>query len=247
MILDNFFSEFINLIYKFIYKENTKEQCNDDLQISNINSLYVLYFDNVCYGLDVAYLHCPSDNSYGSIPSSLTDLYKKFVRNITLISDESSEAFNYIKIDKSKLCIYLKYWLYDQLIKRKVNQENFTIFFNHWNEQKTNKCPECKCEFPIEKISEIEQIKKIHDFFLFLDSYKDKEEIINVISNKEYCKYIDASKSLYYLYQMKCEKDNNLLLCKEFNKYIFPHLKIDDNFNIICKKEVSDPDDWHGI
>ncbi|VUZ99876.1 PIR protein [Plasmodium vivax] len=217
---------------------------NEDLNISNINKLYVAFFDDDCYGSVARYLHCSSDNSYESILPSLFDLYKKFERNITSISNESIDAYKNIEKNKSKLCIYLKYWLYDQLIKRKVNQENYTKFFNLWNERKAVKCSECECEFPIKEFSEIEQIKKIYDFFLFWDSYKDKEEIINVISNKEYCKYIDASKSLYYLYQMKCEKDNNLLLCKEFNKYIFPHLKIDDNFNIICKKEVSDPDDW---
>ncbi|GAB69655.1 hypothetical protein PCYB_004040 [Plasmodium cynomolgi strain B] len=146
------------------------------------------------------------------------------------------------------LCIYLKYWLYDQLIERQVNQDDFTSFFNHWNKQKNEKCSDCECEFPIKEFSEIIQIKSIYDVFLFWDSYNDKNKMNKVISNMEYCKYIDESKILYDLYKVMCKSDNNSLLCKEFNNYIIPHLKIDDNFNIICKMEEElDRNNLHGI
>ncbi|KMZ87787.1 hypothetical protein PVBG_05039 [Plasmodium vivax Brazil I] len=229
------------------YTFSDLKENNEDLNISNINKLYVAFFDDDCYGPVAGYLHCSSDNSYESIPPSLFDLYKKFERNITSISNESIDAYKHIEKNKSKLCIYLKYWLYDQLIKRQVNQDDFTKFFNLWNERKKEKCSLCECEFPIQKISEIKQIKKIHDAFLFWDSYNDKAKMKNVISNMEYCKYIDDSKILYYSYQMKCENGNNSLLCKEFNNYIIPHLKIFENFDIICKKEVSARNDWPGI
>ncbi|KMZ95102.1 hypothetical protein PVMG_05974 [Plasmodium vivax Mauritania I] len=166
------------------------------------------------------------------------------VLNITSISNESIDAYKHIEKNKSKLCIYLKYWLYDQLIKRQVNQDDFTKFFNLWNERKAVKCSECECEFPIKEFSEIEQIKKIYDFFLFWDSYKDKKKLINEISNKEYCEYINDSKILYYSYQMMCDNGKDSLLCNEFNKYINPNLEIDDDFYIICNKELSDRDDW---
>ncbi|SCA60341.1 Plasmodium vivax Vir protein, putative [Plasmodium vivax] len=197
---------------KKTYTFSDLKEDNDVLIFSNINRLYVAFFDYECDNREESNLFCSSDNSYGSISPSLLDLYKKFERNITSIWGESSYAYNHIENNKIKLCIYLKYWLYDQLIESKVNKDDFTKFFNLWDKQKKEKCSACECEFPIKEFSEIQQIKKIYDFFLFLDSYKDKEKIINVISNKEYCKYIDASKSLYYLYQMKCEKSNNLLL-----------------------------------
>ncbi|KMZ76792.1 hypothetical protein PVIIG_05393 [Plasmodium vivax India VII] len=229
---------------KKTYTHADFEKDNEVLNRSNINKLYVAFFDHDCYGREGGYLYCSPDSSYGSIPSYLWDLYKKFERNITSICGESSDAYDDIEKNKDKICIYLKYWLYDQFIKRQVNQENFTNFFNHWDKQKAKKCPECKCEFPIKELSEIKQIKKIHDVFLFWDSYNDKDKMKNVISNMEYCKYIDECKILYYSYQMMCEKGNNSLLCKEFNNYIIPHLKIVENFDIICKKEVSARDDW---
>ncbi|GAB69458.1 hypothetical protein PCYB_002070 [Plasmodium cynomolgi strain B] len=67
----------------------------------------------------------------------------------------------------------------------------------------------------------------------------------NVISNKEYCNYIDVSMKEYNLHQKNCEIENNSSICNEIIKYIIPHLKIRDDFIIKCDTEEASDTNTH--
>ncbi|GAB69527.1 hypothetical protein PCYB_002760 [Plasmodium cynomolgi strain B] len=60
--------------------------------------------------------------------------------------------------------------------------------------------------------------------------------MINVISKKKYCNYIEDAKILYALKKITCEEQNDKF-CNEIKKYIIPNLEIDDDFIFTCNTE----------
>ncbi|GAB69441.1 hypothetical protein PCYB_001890 [Plasmodium cynomolgi strain B] len=132
-------------------------------------------------------------------------------------------------MNQEKLCSYLKYWIYDQLVSEKVTDKNFSIFFNLWNERK-NKCPSCDCEFNITRFTEAKQLKKVYDYSLFLKVYKNIAKINKHISKMYYCNYIEKAKVLrFLLLEFTCkENEQNKEFCDEFNKYVRHYINDED-------------------
>ncbi|VUZ99816.1 PIR protein, partial [Plasmodium vivax] len=220
------------------------------LQISNLDKtniirLYKAFFEEKCNIHYDFYSKCVSDGSEKTLPPNLSELYKKFERNIKLIQDQPEYFSNWEK-DKEKLCFYLKYWIYDQLISKNITDDAFSKFINLWNEQKEEKCPSCECEFKIKSFSLVKHLKKAYDYFLFLNAYNDTKTISTHIADKNYCKYIDGSKTVYSLYPLIC-KGGITENCKEFEKYILPYMKNDDENSILCESESTYEPDEEGI
>ncbi|SCA83352.1 Plasmodium vivax Vir protein, putative, partial [Plasmodium vivax] len=203
-----------------------------------LNSFYQSYFSNECiYSYD-SYDTCYPDGREETLPSNLIELYKKFERNLTLLCDESKKFDVELEKNKEKLCFYLKYWIYDQLISNDVSQDHFSQFFNLWNENKGKKYPGCDCKFEITNLRKVNLLKQAYDYFLFLEAYETTAKIHENVSTMNYCKYIEDAKAAYLSYPYICERSNTEN-CKEFKKYIAPHMKTDDNSSIICNMVLS--------
>ncbi|KMZ76898.1 hypothetical protein PVIIG_05826 [Plasmodium vivax India VII] len=139
-------------------------------------------------------------------------------------------------MDEGKLCFYLKYWLYDQIVDKKIDSE-ISQFWELWKSLKTENCQKCTCEFEIEKISDIKKLKTIYDYILFKDTYDNEEKINAAISKRKFCPYINEARILYLFKKPPCTKETDKF-CNEIKKYIIPHLKTKDDYIITC-----DPDE----
>ncbi|VUZ93657.1 PIR protein [Plasmodium vivax] len=211
-----------------IYKLNDFIEGNIKLNKSNLNRFYKSYFETPCYNYVESYFYCSQDTNLDTLPSHLLELYRKFERNLKLIWADGETVYDIWETDKEKLCSYLKYWIYDQLISENVSQVDFSQFFKLWKERKSEKCPKCECEFNINSFYEVNQLKRIYDYSLFLRAYKKTSKINNQISNMSYCNYISDAKAMYELLGHTCEK-NTTEYCKELNKYVLPYIKYVDS------------------
>ncbi|SCA60114.1 Plasmodium vivax Vir protein, putative [Plasmodium vivax] len=219
-------------MYKNTYTLNDFLKEDDKLRFSKYNTLYQSYFEDKCNNYAYHYSYCPPNENYNPLTGTILELYKKFERNIKLIWDEEKEVYKSVEQNKEELCFYLKYWLYDQIIDKKIDSD-LSQFWELWKRRKTEICQKCTCEFEVEKLSEIKVLKTIYDYILFRDTYDNKKKINDAISKKKFCPYIDDARILYSLKKSTCTEENGAF-CNEIKKYIIPHLKIDDDFIITC-------------
>ncbi|SCA83696.1 VIR protein [Plasmodium vivax] len=210
---------------------------NSKLDETKLIILYKSFFEEKCNTRYGDYSNCLSDESERTLDPTLWELYKKFERNVKLIQDEP-EYYSYWETDNKKLCFYLKYWIYDQLIGKNITNEQFSNFINLWNEKKKVKCPSCECKFNVTSFSNVKQLKRAYDYFLFLNAYKDTTTISKHIADKHYCRYIENTKAIYSSLETKCIKDN-APYCKEFIDNKLPPIEEDDNSSIICNMVLS--------
>ncbi|GAB69623.1 hypothetical protein PCYB_003720 [Plasmodium cynomolgi strain B] len=209
-----------------------EEQNNSEFSQTNLNVLYKAFFNNECSGNSYSYYdYCEQDESY-ELKDQHRELYKKFERNLKLITNDTDYYGRY-GTDNVKLCFYLKYWFYDQLIVNNFTNENIAKILKLWNERKEKKCANCDCEFDVKNLYEIKILKNIYDYFFFLDAYKDISKISTKISKKNYCKYVALGSTYLSTYEKNCKSDNGSF-CKEFKKYIKKYVKLDDKNYITC-------------
>ncbi|KMZ87231.1 hypothetical protein PVBG_04016 [Plasmodium vivax Brazil I] len=208
---------------KKIYNLNNFLEGNNKLNNSNLNRFYKSYFNISCDDRTNSNYYCSPDTKFETLPSHLSELYRKFERNLKLIWYDGRTVYDSWETDKNALCSYLKYWIYDQLISKDVTQDHFLQFFNLWNARKNEKCPKCKCEFNITSFSEVKELKKTYDYSLFLKAYKKTAKINKKIHNMNYCKYIEYAKTIYSLLEQTCTK-KKAEYCNEFKEYVLPYM-----------------------
>ncbi|SCA59775.1 VIR protein [Plasmodium vivax] len=141
-------------------------------------------------------------------------------------------------MNEEKLCFYLKYWTYDQLISKKVTNTEYANFLDLWDMRKKQICPTCKCEFKVRNLYNLIQLKKAYDYYLFLDAYNKTAKINDQISDKNYCKYIEDSKVVYSSFEYKCERDRTEY-CKEFKENKLPLIDEKDTDSFSCKIDLT--------
>ncbi|GAB69533.1 CYIR protein, partial [Plasmodium cynomolgi strain B] len=178
------------------------------------------------------------DESLDSFPY---EFYIKLERNLKLIPKISDESIEERSKDKNKLCFYLKYWFYDQVITKGIKNTQITQLLKIWQQNKIKKCTECECELDVKSLNDINGLKKIYDYYLFLELYKDKNIMSHNIYNKDYCKYLEDARASYkLLYISRCSKNNAndvYKYCNEFIKHIMPYDDIDMEFSISCEAD----------
>ncbi|SBT83177.1 PIR protein [Plasmodium ovale] len=184
------------------------------------------------------------ENYYNQVNPSLTELYKKLEINIKKIYKSNLPFFDGISKDipKDKLCIYLKYWLFDEAISKGIQNADINEFFNVWEQEKEEHCSHCTCEFYTKTIPYIKYIKKFYDYFLFYD--RNKSTINNEILSSPYCEYFLESFRMHESKEILCDGiKKNTPDCKEFNEYINKHIKFDkDLSNHSCNTEEREAD-----
>ncbi|KMZ88735.1 hypothetical protein PVBG_05681 [Plasmodium vivax Brazil I] len=230
--------------YKNIYTLKNflpeSEYETSELKETPLYKLYKPYFDTECVDLVDSYgsfFTCYPIEDEKNLPSNLMELYKKFERNLILLCDKSKEFTVQWENKENKLCFYLKYWIYDQLISNNVSEVHFSQFFKIWNENKGKNYPECKCKFKNTILSNVKLLKQAYDYFLFLEAYGKTAKIHDKVSTMNYCKYIVDAKAVYSSFPLICES-RNTEYCQEFKKYISPYMKEDDDKSILCETDL---------
>ncbi|VUZ93679.1 PIR protein [Plasmodium vivax] len=223
--------------YKDIYTADHFLDGNEEVTKNNLIRLYYGYFNDACTSRSIAYSYCKSLDNYKSVAPRIWELYKKFERNLLLIYDKSKKFDNEWEMNEEKLCFYLKYWTYDQLISKKVTNTEYANFLDLWDMRKKQICPTCKCEFKVRNLYNLIQLKKAYDYYLFLDAYNKTAKINDQISDKNYCKYIEDSKVVYSSFEYKCERDRTEY-CKEFKENKLPRIDEEDYDSISCQSDL---------
>ncbi|SBT84838.1 PIR protein [Plasmodium ovale] len=203
--------------------------------------LYKLYqkFDNVCDHSIGSPELCSSDESHKSLDISIQELYKKLISNLKRILHNNGQIYDDITLDKNELYSYLKYWFYDHIIKEDITDQQINKILTVWNKEKKQNFAECKCEFNIKSSSLIKQIKRIYDYSLFYEKYKDESSTNEKINSSKYCKYLEEVNIYYTMLDGVCTGKTNLAHCKEFNDYIKKYINIDNSSRISCPEVES--------
>ncbi|VUZ96296.1 PIR protein [Plasmodium vivax] len=202
------------------------ESTEDDDNIK-ADLLYKFYFQfNNSYNHKHNELHNREYLSNLSTEGQARDLYKKFIQNIIWLLKKDNNQFN--KIDNGehteKRCIYLKYWFYDQILKKNINNSEIEKLNEDWVSKKNLLTSDKKisCEFYKLNLEQIKEIKKLYHFFIIYNIYKN-----NDIYPSAYCQYLKELSDIITKNTTRCESHSNDAYCNEYNTYIKPYIKKD--------------------
>ncbi|KMZ76836.1 hypothetical protein PVIIG_05408 [Plasmodium vivax India VII] len=219
-------------------ESDIKYLSNNILKASELYKLYFEFNDN--YNINQNDLHI-QDYSVSILSTEpARDLFKKFVKNVKLLSKKYSNEFNkiYNVENNKKRCIYLKYWLYDQIIKKNFKYiEFYNLIKDSVSKKKLFSSDESfSCEFYEFNLDHIKEIKRLYHFLIIYNIYKNK----NVVPST-YCQYLNEMSELYKTKEAKCKSQSNDTYCKEFMRYIKPYFN--EHLPLIshdaCKKLVT--------
>nr|AFD10478.1 variable surface protein vir 21 [Plasmodium vivax] len=202
------------------------EKLIDKDSILSKNDLFNFYkkFNSDCEKFNHE-VFCKNDLYNDVAKKNVKDILRKLMRNVNKLSEDNSEDYN--NIDKgnyiNKRCIYLKYWLYDIILANKFDESNISSLFHELSQNKGKVTSNnLKCEIYKLSLSEIKDIKKLYDYFVFFDGYKFVKHIINEkIYNNRYLDYIKGAIDVYEKTEIECSKNENTReYCSEFDEYI---------------------------
>ncbi|GAB64534.1 VIR-like CYIR protein [Plasmodium cynomolgi strain B] len=183
-------------------------------------------------------LYC-SDTLTNFVHDSIRPLYKKLWNNFFKVK-YYSEDFKSLTKDRSKICIYLKYWFYDQLLHKNIDNDGIGKFFSAWESTSQGyKRDLIGCELYKMNLNEIKETKLLYDYFLLYDGYNIDELVSHKIYVSPYCQYLKKAADVYKKRKSECAIEKNSGLCKEFENYIKKHMIKKDItlFKGKCKNE----------
>ncbi|KMZ79017.1 hypothetical protein PVIIG_00409 [Plasmodium vivax India VII] len=216
-------------------REITERSKGDYNKKKNLLTKFYLAFNKNCDANDHEF-QCDGDAKKLGDNLDFVMLYKKFIRNIKNISNDSIRYLNILDNENNLdlRCIYLKYWIYNELEKVYIEKEKIPSFFTTWNSQKRDIFPgkTIPCDFDDLKLEEIKEIRKLYDYYMLYDTFK-KSEFINAKYYKTaYCYYLNQFKDIYNNNETSCATYVSKNYCNEFNKYIKKNVK-DPKFSSI--------------
>ncbi|SBT55707.1 PIR Superfamily Protein [Plasmodium ovale wallikeri] len=208
-----------------------------------LSAVYKFYngFNEKCSNTD-NFFKCNEFESSSIVGKSAKELHSKFMRNVKNLKIKDNSYFNNIDNgnDLEKRCIYLKYWLYKEILTKITEDKDIDSLLSSLSSEKIYFLSDAySCEFYKMDKKEIREIKKIYEYFLFYNIYKKYtlEDVAKL--DRVHCNYL---KEVHYLYDQiskKClESESESDYCKEFNNYIKKHVSesILSSFNAECKR-----------
>ncbi|SBS80132.1 PIR protein [Plasmodium ovale] len=219
---------------------------NRAFKLSNLYDFYEKFQDiNSCNQYEE---FCIPQESYRTVVPEVREIYNKLVIILKMISDRKFNFVNNTYYDENESCMYLKYWFLDQLIAEGISGIHINNLFNILSEQNINeKFPDLDCKFYSINLLEVQQLKKIYDYFLFHDTYgEDENTIIHQISNSRFCETIRNATLIYNRIEHMCKNNNIKGLCIEFNKYIKDKINVFEFSSFSCSDiQISDDYFYH--
>ncbi|SBT58144.1 PIR Superfamily Protein [Plasmodium ovale wallikeri] len=135
---------------------------------------------------------------------------------------------NDIKKLEGKECIYLKYWIYDKLIKLGFDRYDVNMSF-HFLKKNKKGCisftsSEKPCNFYKLSLKDIYNMKNLYDYSELL--FKGDMNVYDKISeDSKYLDYFKNGLNLYKSSKTRCPTDRKNEYCYEFNEYEKIHTK----------------------
>ncbi|CAG9474688.1 unnamed protein product [Plasmodium vivax] len=193
----------------------------NNLKASELYKFFIEF--NNLHNINEKDLHAYTSSSNILRENSTKDFYKKFIRNIRLLSELDGNHFNYIDNGKNIInrCMYMKYWFYDQLLNNNINDNEIEIFYNYWESQKNifELDKYLTCDIYRINLKDIREIKNIYNYFVFYDRYNNFSAINYNTYDVSYCDYQKWFTEYYKAKEQECFSKDNDEICKEFIKY----------------------------
>ncbi|KMZ94047.1 hypothetical protein PVMG_02273 [Plasmodium vivax Mauritania I] len=210
-------------------KEYILDEIKKNYIINENSKFYKIYkvFDESCESFTDHKDSCCTQSTESWAQSSvvielLKDLYSNLYRVYATLPGSNNDYVDDVGKKDYKLCYTsLKYWLYDQIIIKGLEEtkidEIFTGLENHVKKKITNTF-ENGCEFNKLTLDEIKKLKNIYALYTVLYNHKFEP------CNKKTCKYLDyVGKGLDELIGSinSCSSDSNRTnYCIEFEEFV---------------------------
>ncbi|CAI7720790.1 PIR protein [Plasmodium vivax] len=197
----------------------------NEKNILKASELYKFYIEfNNLYNINENDLQAYNSSLKLPKEDSAKEFYKKYIRNIRLLSELYNNHFNYIDNGKNIInrCIYMKYWFYDQLLNNNINDDEIDIFYNYWESppKKIHLDKNLTCDIYRIKSKDIKEIKKIYNYFVFYDRYNNFSAINYNKNGGLYCNYQKWFSEFYKAKEEVCLSNETKEICKELNTYV---------------------------
>ncbi|CAG9482903.1 unnamed protein product [Plasmodium vivax] len=196
------------------------------------SKFYNIYkeFDKPCknYHVDKE-ASCPKTTlGDSSTPANVTDLLEKLYSNFYRVNVAykpiNNDYFGENLYEVEKIgCICLKYWLYDQIITKGLQESEIKELFNGYKNYiygKITDIPQYYCNNNELSLNNIKNIKKIYALNTFLHTYVTNFNNCNSNSCK-YMEYFGEGLDEFINSIKKCSSDSsNNEYCNEFNEFL---------------------------
>ncbi|KNA01580.1 hypothetical protein PVNG_06180 [Plasmodium vivax North Korean] len=211
-------------------KQYILDEIKKNYIINENSKFYKIYevFDKSCESFTDGHLSCLRDptNSWaksGKAIKVLKKLYSNLYRIYATLTGSNNSYVDDIKREDYKLCFTsLKYWLYDQIITKELEETKIVEIFTGWKSYikgKVENPTSNYCEFNKLTLDEIKKLKNIYALYTVLYD-NDKFETCN----KNTCKYLDyVGKGLDELISSinSCSSNPNMTnYCKELKEFL---------------------------
>ncbi|EDL42820.1 variable surface protein Vir21, putative [Plasmodium vivax] len=163
--------------------------------------------------------------NFTDVNDLLKELYSTVYRIYIAIIGNNNDYFDKHQSELKKIgYIYLKYWLYDKIMKANFDDSKIEKLFQGWNnfvEREIKRKPNNLCIFYSLKKDEIKKFQKIYAFNTILYA-SDKKSSITCGNNQ--CKYMDYFEEALTEFINSIKKfssvSSNNEYCKEFNEFL---------------------------
>ncbi|SBT01899.1 PIR Superfamily Protein [Plasmodium ovale curtisi] len=208
-----------------------------ELTISKNENLGNMYrkFEDMC-SLDDNKKYCLIDKDEYNISDNVQKLHNNLYGNKVKYDASNAEFSTFYEYPK-KFCFFFKYWLYDQIILKKISDSQINEVLktlNNGGKFQFVMAQNYTCNFNILKLDKIKEMKLLFDYIGNYDTKKKKSAINDKICDSAYKGTINNMISLYNDRHMKCGKASNEY-CTEFDECM-------EIFNVhkLCKLQCSE-------
>ncbi|CAI7723970.1 hypothetical protein PVPAM_000009900 [Plasmodium vivax] len=212
--------------------DNSLDKIQEQYNFIANSVFYNIYkeFDKPCsdYPFDRG-VSCPPDSFGGSrisekVINLLKELYSNFYRVNITCEGHNNDYFGLNLEEAKKIgCACLKYWLYDQIITKGLNESEIKDLFNGYNNHINGKINDIRvynCNLNELVLNDIKNLKKIYALNTFLHTYVTNFNKCNSNSCK-YMEYFGEGLDEFIISVNRCVSNPNLTnYCNEFNEFL---------------------------
>ncbi|KMZ94925.1 hypothetical protein PVMG_05536 [Plasmodium vivax Mauritania I] len=172
---------------------------------------------------------CPNNTLANLNPgTNVTDLLNKLYSNLYRVyasnKTQNNDYFEGIRPQVEKIgCICLKYWLYDQIVSKGLEESEIKKLFEGYEEYINGKivgAPKNYCNFSELSLNQINTLKNIYGFYAILyDNTRNSETCKN--DNCKYMDYFGKGLDEFINGINNCTSNSpNKNFCNEFNEFV---------------------------
>ncbi|SBT55782.1 PIR Superfamily Protein [Plasmodium ovale wallikeri] len=192
---------------------------------------------------------CTTSNTYCSVQlgdfssyNEANKLYHKLHGNNTKSNMGDDDDFKKFNEKPNEFCLYLKYWLYDQIIIKELNDQEISQVLNvlkMGDKYKFFIDSANVCEFNILKFIEIKSAKLLIDYLENYENNVNKKNIEKLICNNDYKNILNDMIHLYNNIDTPCKNESNVY-CNELEqcKKVY---KIKNLLELNCNGDTESP------